>query len=254
MYDYLIVGSGLTGSLLAYLLKEKGKTSLIVEKRNHIGGNIFTEKMEDIHVHKYGAHIFHTSDKEVWQFVNRFAEFNRYTNSPLAFSKGKLYNLPFNMNTFHALWGVTTPEQAMAIIEGQRKPYLNNTPINLEEQGLALAGKDVYEVLIKEYTEKQWGRDARELPAFIIKRIPFRLTFDNNYFNDTYQGIPIGGYTAIVQKALKGINVLLNTDFISNRLELTAKATILFIQEVLMNILIIALGGWNIEVVTLNMN
>ena len=224
MYDYLIIGTGLTGSMFAHLLNQKGKSCLVVDKRNHIGGNIYTECIEGIHVHKYGAHIFHTSDDEVWDFVNQFAKFNHYTNSPLVFSKGRLYNLPFNMNTFHTLWGVSTPEEAIQKIEEQRKPYRNNHPKNLEEQALALAGTDIYEILIKEYTEKQWGRKATELPAFIIKRVPFRFTFDNNYFNDTHQGIPIDGYTGIIKKLLEGNDVLLNTDFIGNRQELQAKA------------------------------
>lgn len=224
MYDYLIIGSGLTGSLFAYFLKQKGKSCLVVEKRSHAGGNIYTEPIENIHVHKYGAHIFHTSDEEVWNFMNRFATFNRYTNSPLVFSRGKLYNLPFNMNTFHTLWGVSTPEEAMRMVEKQKKPYLNIIPKNLEEQALALAGKDIYELLIKEYTEKQWGRKATELPPFIIKRIPFRFTFDNNYFNDIHQGIPIGGYTTIINKFLNGTDILLDTDFIRNRYELQTKA------------------------------
>ena len=192
--DYLIVGSGLFGSVMAYSLSLVGKKCLMIDKRPHIAGNLYTENMRNINVHKYGAHIFHTSNKRVWKFVNSFAEFNRYTNSPVANYKGKLYNLPFNMNTFYQMWGVTTPEQAAEKIERQRKESGIIHPKNLEEQAISLIGKDIYYTLIKDYTEKQWGRKCAELPAFIIKRLPVRFTFDNNYFNDTYQGIPIGGH------------------------------------------------------------
>lgn len=215
--DYLIVGSGLFGSVMAYSLSLVGKKCLMIDKRPHTAGNLYTENMRNINVHKYGAHIFHTSNKRVWKFVNSFAEFNRYTNSPVANYKGKLYNLPFNMNTFYQMWGVTTPEQAAEKIERQRKESGIIHPKNLEEQAISLIGKDIYYTLIKDYTEKQWGRKCAELPAFIIKRLPVRFTFDNNYFNDTYQGIPIGGYTKMVEKMLEGIEVRLNTDYFENR-------------------------------------
>jgi UDP-galactopyranose mutase len=214
MYDYLIVGAGLFGITFAKLATDAGKSCLIIDKRNHIGGNCYTEKVEGINVHKYGAHIFHTSNPVVWEFVNKFSDFNNYINSPKAVSKGKLYSLPFNMNTFHELWGTQVPEHAKLIIESQK---FHGTPKNLEEQALSLVGKDIYETLIKEYTEKQWGRPATELPAFIIKRLPLRFTFDNNYFNDRYQGIPIGGYTLMMQKMLEGIEVRLNTDYFQSR-------------------------------------
>lgn len=217
MYDYLIVGSGLYGATCAHELKKIGKSVLIIEKRNHIGGNIYTENNDGIHVHKYGAHIFHTNSREIWDYVNSFAEFNRFTNSPLAKSGGKLYNLPFNMNTFHQLWGITTPKEAMDMIEEQRKEIGDKTPINLEEQAIKLVGRDVYEKLIKGYTEKQWGRKATELPAFIIKRLPVRFTYDNNYFSDKYQGIPIGGYTQLIERMLEGIDVKISTDFFLER-------------------------------------
>lgn len=216
-YSYVIVGAGLYGSVLAYCLTQKGKKCLVIDKRPHIGGNVYTEVINGIHVHKYGAHIFHTSNKSVWDFVNSFVEFNRYTNSPVANYKGKLYNLPFNMNTFYQMWGVTTPEQAAKKIELQRKESGIINPRNLEEQAISLIGKDIYYTLIKEYTEKQWGRKATELPAFIIKRLPVRFTFDNNYFNDRYQGIPLEGYTALFEKMLDGIDVSLNTDYFENR-------------------------------------
>ena len=216
-YDYLIVGSGLYGSTFAYKLKRQGKKCLVIDKRPHLGGNIYCENIEGINVHKYGAHIFHTSNKEVWNFVNSFVEFNRFTNSPIADYKGKLYNLPFNMNTFYALWGIKTPEEAKAKIEEQRKEAGIIRPKNLEEQAISLVGKDIYEILIKGYTEKQWGRKCRDLPAFIIKRIPVRFTYDNNYFNDTYQGIPIGGYNKLINGLLDGIETRCNTDFFSNR-------------------------------------
>lgn len=227
-YDYLIVGAGLFGAVFAHEMKEKGKKCLIIDKRAHIAGNAYTENVEGIQVHKYGAHIFHTSDKEVWDYVNSFATFNRYTNSPVARYKDELYNLPFNMNTFYALWGVKTPEEARAKIEEQKAEALagraNTEPANLEEQAIALAGRDIYEKLVKGYTEKQWGRRATELPPFIIKRLPVRFTFDNNYFNDTYQGIPVGGYTAMVAKMIEGIEVRLNTDYLQNREEFDALA------------------------------
>ncbi|MEC5394197.1 UDP-galactopyranose mutase [Bergeyella sp. RCAD1439] len=217
-YDYLIVGSGLFGAIFACEMTKKGKKCLVIERREHIAGNIYTENIEGINVHKYGAHIFHTSNKEVWDYVNSFVEFNRYTNSPIANYKGNLYNLPFNMNTFYQLWGVKTPAEAQAKIEEQRAEYKHIVePKNLEEQALVLGGKDIYEKLIKGYTEKQWGRPATEIPAFIIRRLPFRFTFDNNYFNDTYQGVPNGGYTLLVEKMLEGIEVRLNTDYFSNR-------------------------------------
>jgi UDP-galactopyranose mutase len=216
-YNYLIVGSGLFGATFAYLAKQQNKRCLVIDKRPHTGGNIYCENREGINVHKYGAHIFHTSNKEVWNFVNSFVEFNRYTNSPIANYKGKLYNLPFNMNTFHALWGVKTPEEAKAKIEEQRRESGITEPENLEEQAISLVGKDIYEILIKGYTEKQWGRKCIDLPAFIIKRLPVRFTFDNNYFNDTYQGIPIGGYNKLTDGLLDGIETQCNIDFFSNK-------------------------------------
>ena len=215
--DYLIIGSGLFGSVLAHQLTKHGYRCLVIDKRPHIGGNVYTERVNGINVHKYGAHIFHTSNKQVWDFVNSFVEFNRYTNSPVANYKGKLYNLPFNMNTFYQMWGVTTPEQAVARIAQQRKEAGIINPRNLEEQAISLVGKDIYYTLIKDYTEKQWGRKATELPAFIIKRLPLRFTFDNNYFNDKFQGIPIGGYTQLVEKLLDGVEVRLNADYFENR-------------------------------------
>ena len=216
-YDYLLVGAGLFSSTLIYLLKQRGKSCLVIDKRHHIGGNVYTENINSINVHKYGAHIFHTSNKQVWDFVNSFVEFNRYTNSPVANYKGKLYNLPFNMNTFYQMWGVTTPEEAAAKIEAQRLEAGIINPKNLEEQAISLIGKDIYYTLIKDYTEKQWGRKATELPAFIIKRLPVRFTFDNNYFNDKYQGIPIGGYTALIEKMLEGVEVRLNIDYFGDK-------------------------------------
>lgn len=218
-YDYLIVGSGLFGSIFAYEANKRGKKCLVIDKRNHIGGNIYCENIEGINVHKYGAHIFHTSNKEVWEYVNSFIEFNRYTNCPVANYKGELFNLPFNMNTFYQLWKVKTPKEALAKIEEQVKESNIKTPQNLEEQAIKLVGKDIYEKLIKGYTEKQWGKRATDLPAFIIKRLPVRLTFDNNYFNDCYQGIPIGGYNKIIEKMLDGIEVKLEVDFFENREE-----------------------------------
>jgi UDP-galactopyranose mutase len=223
-YDYLIVGAGLYGSTFAYFARQKGKKCLVIDKRPHIGGNIYCENIEGINVHKYGAHIFHTSNKKVWDFVNSLVEFNRYTNSPIANYKGKLYNLPFNMNTFYELWGTKTPEEAKAQIEEQKKQYGVDNPQNLEEQAISLVGKDIYEKLIKGYTEKQWGRKCTELPAFIIKRLPVRFTFNNNYFNDKYQGIPIGGYNRLTVGLLKDIEVKTHCNFIENRYELSSIA------------------------------
>lgn len=216
-FDFLIVGAGLFGATAAHVLTRRGKRCLVIDKRPHIGGNVYTENVNGVNVHKYGAHTFHTSNKDVWDFVNSFIEFNRYTNSPVANYKGKLYNLPFNMNTFYQMWGVTTPEQAAAKIEEQRRESGIINPRNLEEQAISLIGKDIYYTLIKDYTEKQWGRKATELPAFIIRRLPVRFTFDNNYFNDKYQGIPIGGYTKLVEKLLGEIEVKLDTDYFENR-------------------------------------
>lgn len=212
-YDYLIVGAGLFGSIFAYEANKRGKKCLVIDKRNHIGGNIYCENVDGINVHKYGAHIFHTSNEEVWKYINQFAEFNNYINSPVARYKNELYNMPFNMNTFNKLWGVITPVEAKAKIEEQKAELNIGEPSNLEEQALSLVGTDVYEKLVKGYTEKQWGRSATELPAFIIKRLPLRFTYDNNYFNDRYQGIPMGGYTKIIEKMLEGIDVKLDTDY-----------------------------------------
>ena len=220
-YDYLIVGSGLFGAVFAHEAKKKGKKCLVIDKRNHQGGNVYCEQVEGINVHKYGAHIFHTNDKEIWDYVNQFVEFNRYTNSPVAFYKDEVYNLPFNMNTFHQLWGVRTPEEAQNKIEEQVKASGIKDPKNLEEQAISLVGIDIYEKLIKGYTEKQWGRKATELPAFIIKRLPVRFTYDNNYFNDKYQGIPIGGYNKLIKGLLDGIEVRLEVDFFAQREEFT---------------------------------
>lgn len=217
-YDYLIVGAGLYGAVAAHELKKNGMECLVIDKRKAVAGNIYTENIEGINVHKYGAHIFHTSDKKIWDYVNQFAEFNNFINSPIARFHDELYNLPFNMNTFSKLWGITTPEEAAAKIKAQIDAEgITGEPTNLEEQALRLVGRDVYEKLVKEYTEKQWGRSCKELPAFIIKRLPVRLTFDNNYFNDRYQGIPIGGYTAMIEKMLSGIDVRLNTDYFQLR-------------------------------------
>ncbi len=212
-YDYLIVGSGLFGAVFAYEAKKRGKECLVIERRDHIAGNIYCENVHGINVHKYGAHIFHTSNRAVWDYINQFAEFNNYINSPVAIYKDELYNLPFNMNTFSKMWGIKTPAEAQAIIEKQKAEYNITEPKNLEEQALSLIGKDVYEKLIKGYTEKQWGRSCTELPSFIIKRLPVRYTYDNNYFNDRWQGIPIGGYTKIIEKMLEGIDVLTSTSF-----------------------------------------
>ena len=220
-YDYLIIGAGLFGATFAYKAKQAGKTCLVIDKRSHLGGNVYCENIEGINVHKYGAHIFHTSNKEVWNFVNSIVPFNRYTNSPVANYKGKIYNLPFNMNTFYQMWGVTTPEEAKAKIEEQKAEAVaalnGREPQNLEEQALSLVGKDIFEKLIKEYTEKQWGRKCIELPAFIIKRLPVRFVFDNNYFNDKYQGIPIGGYNKLIEGLLNGVKTKVDIDFFENR-------------------------------------
>ena len=216
-YDYLIVGSGLFGSIFAYEMEKKGKKCLVIEKRNHIGGNIFTENVENINVHKYGPHIFHTNRKDIWEYMSQFVEFNNFIYSPMANYKGKLFNLPFNMNTFYQMWGVKTPKEALDKINSQKTENHVPNPKNLEEQAINLVGKDIYEILVKGYTEKQWGKNCEELPSFIIKRLPVRFTFDNNYFNDRYQGIPIGGYTQIIEKMLDNIPVLLNTDFFDNK-------------------------------------
>ena len=230
-YDYLIVGAGLFGSVFAYKAMRQGKKCLVIDRRPHLGGNLYCEKVEGINVHKYGAHIFHTSNKEVWDFVNSIVEFNRYTNSPVANYKGKLYNLPFNMNTFYQMWGVTTPAEAKAKIEEQKAEAIARMkadgvtePRNLEEQAQTLIGKDIYEKLIKGYTEKQWGRKCTDLPAFIIKRLPVRMVFDNNYFNDKYQGIPIGGYNVLIERLLEGADTRLGCDFFAHREELEALA------------------------------
>ena len=220
MYDYLIVGAGLFGSVFARQATDAGKKVLVIDKRPNIAGNVYTEDIEKIHVHKYGAHIFHTNNKKVWEYVTKFAEFNRFTNSPVANYKGELYSLPFNMYTFIKMWNVITPQEAAAKIEEQRKEAGITEPQNLEEQAISLVGKDIYEKLIKGYTEKQWGRDCKDLPSFIIKRLPVRLTFDNNYFNALYQGIPVGGYTKMVANMLDGIEVRLNTDYLENKDEL----------------------------------
>ena len=223
MYDYLIIGSGLFGSVFARQAADAGKKVLVIDKRTNIAGNVYTEKVEGINFHKYGAHIFHTNNTEVWNYVNRFATFNRFTNSPVANYKGELYSMPFNMYTFNKMWGVVTPEEAAAKIEEQKKE-ITGEPQNLEEQAISLVGRDIYEKLVKGYTEKQWGRDCKELPAFIIRRLPVRLTFDNNYFNALYQGIPIGGYTKLVENLLEGIEVRLNEDYLEDKAEWNAMA------------------------------
>ena len=215
-YDYILVGSGLYSGVFAWFAKQKGKKCLVLEKRDHIGGNVYCENTEGIHVHKYGAHIFHTSNKEVWQFVNSLAEFNRYTNSPVANYKGEMYNMPFNMNTFSKMWNISTPDQAKAIIEDQKKE-VTSEPRNLEEQAISLVGREIYEKLVKGYTEKQWGRDCTELPAFIIKRLPVRYTYDNNYFNDLYQGIPIGGYNVIIHRLFEGCDIETGVDYLEKK-------------------------------------
>ena len=224
LYDYLIVGSGLTGATLAHLLTKSGKHCLVVEKRAHIGGNVYTERVDGIDVHRHGPHIFHTNNDALWAFVNRFVRMNRYTNSPIANYQGELYNLPFNMNTFYRLWGVKTPEAAIKRIDAQRKAANIAQPANLEEQAISLVGTDIYEKLVKGYTEKQWGRSCRELPPEIIRRLPVRFTFDNNYFDTQYQGVPIEGYTVLVERLLKGSDIWLNTDYIPNRTALNAMA------------------------------
>ncbi|WP_294379541.1 UDP-galactopyranose mutase [uncultured Clostridium sp.] len=224
MYDYLIVGAGLFGSVFAYEATKKGKTCLVVDKRKHIGGNVYTENIKGINVHKYGAHIFHTSNKMIWDYIQQFATFNRYTNSPIAIYKDEVYNLPFNMNTFSKLWGIKTPQEAKEIIENQRKKSGIINPSNLEEQAISLVGKDIYEKLIKGYTQKQWGKSCDKLPSFIINRLPVRFTYDDNYFNDLYQGIPVGGYTQIFEKMLASSDVRLNCDYLKHRDELNAIA------------------------------
>ena len=223
MYDYLIVGSGLFGATFARQATDAGKNVLVIDKRPNIAGNVYTEDVEGIHVHKYGAHIFHTNDKKVWDYVTRFADFNRFTNAPVANYRGELYSLPFNLYTFNRMWGVVTPEEARAKIDEQRRE-ITGEPRNLEEQAISLVGRDIFEKLVKGYTEKQWGRDCRDLPAFIIKRLPVRLTFDNNYFNALYQGIPIGGYTNLVERLLSGIEVRLSCDYLENKAEFDALA------------------------------
>ncbi len=223
MYDYLIVGAGLYGAVFAHEAKRHGKSVLVVDKREHIGGNVYTEKVEGINVHKYGAHIFHTNNKRVWEYITQFAEFNRFTNSPVANYRGELYSLPFNMYTFNKMWGVVTPAEASEKLAEQRAE-INGTPQNLEEQAISLVGRDVYEKLVKGYTEKQWGRECKDLPAFIIRRLPVRLTFDNNYFNALHQGIPIGGYTKLVENILDGIEIRLNTDYLAQKGKLDAIA------------------------------
>lgn len=228
MYDYLIVGAGLYGAVFARQAKERGKSVLVIDKRPHIAGNVYTERVAGIHVHRYGAHIFHTNDQAVWNYVNRFADFNRFTNAPVANYKGELYSLPFNMYTFNRMWGVTTPAQAAAEIDRQRRESGITQPRNLEEQAISLVGRDIYEKLVKGYTEKQWGRPCTELPAFIIRRLPVRLTFDNNYFNALYQGIPQGGYTRLVERLLEGVEVRLGVDYLQDRpaLDALAKTTV----------------------------
>ncbi|MBM9832208.1 NAD(P)-binding protein, partial [Enterococcus faecalis] len=224
MYDYLIVGAGLAGSLFAYEAKRRGKSVKVIDKRSHIGGNLYCEEIEGIQVHRYGAHIFHTSNREVWNYIQQFATFNHFRNSPMANYQGKLYNLPFNMNTFYAMWGTKTPQEVRDKIAAQTQHLQDIEPQNLEEQALKLVGKDIYETLIKGYTEKQWGRSATDLPPFIIRRLPVRLTYDNNYFNDTYQGIPIGGYNGIIEKMLAGVDLELNCDFFEQKEGLEASA------------------------------
>ena len=216
-YDFLIVGSGLFGAVFAYEMNKLGKKCLVIERRNHIGGNVYTEEQEGINVHKYGAHIFHTDNKDIWNYINQFADFNRYTNSPVANYNGELYNLPFNMNTFYQMWGVKTPEEAKAMIEKQKAEANITEPKNLKEQAIFLVGTEIYEKLVKGYSEKQWGKKCDDLPSFFIERIPVRFTFDNNYYDNIFQGIPIGGYTSIIEKMLDGIDVVLNADFFESR-------------------------------------
>ena len=220
-YDYLIVGTGLFGAVFGHLASKQGKSVLMIDKKNHIGGMTYTKQMKGIEVHMYGAHIFHTSNRLIWDFVNQFSEFNHFMNAPLAYYKKEMFNLPFNMNTFNQMWGVTTPEQAQKKIEKQRQKHFKENPQNLEEQAINLVGLEIYEKLIKGYTEKQWGKDCKDLPPFIIKRLPVRFTYDNNYFNDTYQGIPIGGYTNLIQNMIKGIDLILDCDFFENKETLT---------------------------------
>jgi UDP-galactopyranose mutase len=232
-YDYLIVGAGLFGSVFAYEMTKRGKKCLVIDRRNHIGGNIYCETINDIHVHKYGAHIFHTNNEEIWKYVNQFVNFNHYINSPIANYHGELYNLPFNMNTFSKLWNIVTPDEARKKIEEQKSILNGKEPTNLEEQAISLVGVDIYEKLVKEYTEKQWGKDCKQLPSFIIKRLPVRFTFDNNYFNDRFQGIPIGGYNGIIEKMLEGCEVLLNVDYLKNKDYYDAMAThVLFTGQI----------------------
>lgn len=245
-YDYLVVGAGLYGAVFAQQAKEKGKKVLVIDKRPHIAGNVYTEDVEGIHVHKYGAHIFHTNNKEVWDYITKFAEFNRFTNSPVANYKGELYSLPFNMYTFNKMWGVVTPEEAAEKIEEQKKAAGITEPKNLEEQAISLVGTDIYEKLVKGYTEKQWGRPCTELPAFIIKRLPVRLTFDNNYFNALYQGIPMGGYTKMVENLLAGIEVKVSTDYFANKAEYDAMAEKVVYTGAIDAYLIISLARLNI--------
>ena len=252
MYDYLVVGSGLYGAIFAHEAKAHGKSVLVVDKRPNIAGNIYTENIEGINVHKYGAHIFHTNNKKVWNYITQFAEFNRFTNSPVANYKGELYSLPFNMYTFNKMWGVVTPEEAAAKIEEQRKE-ITGEPKNLEEQAISLVGRDIYEKLIKGYTEKQWGRDCKDLPAFIIKRLPVRLTFDNNYFNALYQGIPIGGYTKMIANLLDGIEVRLNTDYLENKAELDELADKVVYTAPSMPTLTISWAHWSTALFVLKM-
>ena len=222
-YDYLVVGSGLFGSVFAREATNKGYKVLVIDKRDHVGGNVYTENIEGINVHKYGAHIFHTNDEKVWNYINKYAKFNRFTNSPIANYKGEIYSLPFNMYTFNKMWNISSPKEAQDIIDKQRKE-INHEPTNLEEQAISLVGKDIYEKLIKGYTEKQWGRDCKDLPPFIIKRLPVRFTYDNNYFNALYQGIPIGGYTKLINNLLEGIDIKLNIDYLDNKEELNSLA------------------------------
>ena len=223
-YDYLIVGSGLFGATFAYEMTKRGKSCLVVERRNHIGGNIYCENINGINVHKYGAHIFHTNNKKIWEYVNQFVEFNNYINSPIANYNGEIYNMPFNMNTFSKLWNISTPEEAKKKIEEQKQELKGKEPENLEEQAISLVGRDIYEKLVKGYTEKQWGKDCKDLPAFIIKRLPVRFTYDNNYFNDRYQGIPIGGYNKIIEKMLENCDIELNVDYLKEREKYNKKA------------------------------
>ena len=233
MYDYLVIGAGLTGAIFAHEARRQGKSVLVIDKRNHIGGNIYTEEIAGIHVHTYGPHIFHTNNKRVWDYMNQFTDFNRFTNTPVANYYGEIYSLPFNMYTFNKMWGVITPEQAREKIDSQRREAGITEPQNLEEQAISLVGRDIYERLIKGYTEKQWGRPCRELPAFIIKRLPVRFTYDNNYYNALYQGIPIDGYTAIIAKMLEGVDVRLGCDFLEHRAELeTLAENILFTGQI----------------------